>query len=99
MSESEVVMRSSQVWNRVSLFTDRGDVKGMPNHFDQESGEWGKLPKPNKSEGYWRSQKDMYQNWEYRTAYQTSLLKAMSKARGKNRKMLINELKRQGVNV
>ena len=92
-------MRSSQVWNRVQVFSVSGDVKGMPNHFNQQTGEWEKLPKPNKSEGYWRSQKDMYQNWNYRTEYQKSLLKAMSKARGNNRKMLINELKRQGVNI
>ena len=92
-------MRSSQVWNRVQVFSDSGDVKGMPNHFNQQTGEWEKLPNPNKSEGYWRSQKYMYQNWNYRTEYQKSLLKAMSKARGNNRKMLINELKRQGVNI
>ena len=38
--KERLIMRSSQVWNRVQVFSDSGDVKGMPNHFDQQSGEW-----------------------------------------------------------
>ena len=91
-----MTMRSSRVWNTISVFKDAGDIKGLPNHYDQETGEWIKLPS-DKARSHWRSQKDMYKGWNYRTAYQDGLEKAYKKARGKNRKMLATELKKYGL--
>ena len=93
-----MTMRSSRVWNTVQVFKDAGDIKGLPNHFDQESEEWIKLP-TDKARSHWRSQKDMYKGWEYATDYQRGLIKAYEKARGKNRKMLATELKKYGLEV
>ena len=56
-----MTMRSSRVWNTVQVFKDAGDIKGLPNHYDQETGEWIKLPS-DKARSHWRSQKDMYKH-------------------------------------
>ena len=91
-----MTMRSSRVWNTVQVFKDTGDIKGLPNHFDQATGEWIKLPS-DKPRSHWRSQKDMYKHWDYITKQQQGLIKAYEKATGRNRKMLATELKKYGL--
>ena len=89
-------MRASRVWQNLQVFKDAGDIKGQPNHFDQASGEWIKLP-TDKPRSHWRSEKDMRKGWAYMSTYQRGLVKAYKKARGLNRKMLETELKKYGM--
>lgn len=93
-------MRQSQVWNRLEVFKDAGDIKGLPNFYNPITKAWEKLPKMNKCSGFWRSEKDKYKGWKYATKFQTDLIKAYKKTRNKtHRKMMARELLKYGIEV